>query len=61
MIKIIKNGKMRWWEMECDKCGCVFQMDNNEFSGYSFVICPQCRHFLCKNDAKDIGEREITK
>lgn len=59
MIKIIKNGKTRWWEMECNKCGCVFQMDDTDFMNFSCICCPQCGHFLSKHEAKDVGEREI--
>ena len=62
MIKIIKNGKIKWWEFECDKCGCVFQIDDDEVTteSWHFVTCPQCHHMVDKSIGVDVGEQEIT-
>jgi hypothetical protein len=46
MIKIIRKGK-KTKKCKCDKCGCVFLTDAEEwikslFSGEEFVKCPCC-------------------
>lgn len=50
-MKIIKEGDMRKLkrtrQFECDKCGCIFEADDNEYVTdypYYSVNCPFCNN-----------------
>lgn len=57
-MKILKHGKKRNYTFECDKCGCIFQLNHKELTrntyldvdysdmsivGKEFIFwCPEC-------------------
>ena len=36
-MKILKHGKTRKYIFECDKCGCVFQINHEELTNNTYL------------------------